>query len=85
MRDSTAVGIVSVEVSANNEAGRPVTVPVYNLVPPPGVVNKLGFVILNVPLTIEVSVNPNPPYNVVAKARSIPQALVSTALSEAVG
>jgi hypothetical protein len=72
--NSTAVGIITVEFAVSGQPG-PFTVPVYNLVPPPGVVNKLGFVVLNVPVTIEVFVNPNPPYNVIAESRNITQTL----------
>jgi len=48
--------------------------PVYNLAPPPGVAAKFGFVALEVPVTVEVGVNPGPPYNLVARANNITQA-----------
>ena len=48
--------------------------PVYNLVPPPGVASKIGFVARGiVPVTIEVGVNEEPPYNVRAEVISVPQ------------
>jgi hypothetical protein len=50
-------------------------VTVHNLVPPPGVAAKLGFIVNKVPLTIEAGVNPDPPYNILARLRNIPQAL----------
>lgn len=40
--------------------------PVYNLTAPKGVAMKLGFIIVKVPITIDLTVNPNPPYNVLA-------------------
>jgi hypothetical protein len=48
----------------------------YNLEPPPGVAAKLGFVVPGgVPVTLEVGVNPDPPYNVVVSATKIAQPL----------
>jgi hypothetical protein len=46
---------------------------VYNLVAPPGIAAKLGFTVLAVRVTIEVGVNPNPPYNVVASLTNVPE------------
>jgi hypothetical protein len=68
--DDTAVGVVAADVE---EPGGYLYAPVYNLVPPPGVVAKLGFVILSVPVTIEIGVNDKPPYNVVASLVNVPQ------------
>jgi hypothetical protein len=48
---------------------------VYNLVPPPGVAAKLGFVVTPVPVTIEGGVNPNPPYNILATLDNVAQVL----------
>ncbi|HWO16445.1 MAG TPA: hypothetical protein VNM89_07010, partial [Solirubrobacterales bacterium] len=50
--------------------------PVFSLAAPPGVAAKLGFFVADVvPVTIEGSVNPNPPYNILATLRYISQAL----------
>ena len=69
--DSTAVGIVSVVILDAKRQG--VLHPVYNLVPPPGVAVKLGFVVLASPVTIEIGVKHEYPYNVSAVLVNIPQ------------
>jgi hypothetical protein len=74
--NSSAVGVTLVKVYSHR--GKPPTFlssPVYNLVPPPGVVQKLGFIAMGVPVAIYFTVNPEPPYNVVAKLHDISQAL----------
>ncbi|HWM53874.1 MAG TPA: hypothetical protein VNO20_00585 [Solirubrobacterales bacterium] len=48
---------------------------VYNLKPPPGVAAKLGFFVSFVPVTVEGSVNPNPPYNIIGAVRNTSQAV----------
>jgi len=48
---------------------------VFNLIPPPGVAAKIGFEVLQVPVTVELGVNPSPPYNVIATLRNVAQAL----------
>jgi hypothetical protein len=48
----------------------PDRVPVYSLVPPKGVAMKLGFIVVKVPITIDLTVNHNPPYNVLATLRN---------------
>jgi hypothetical protein len=45
---------------------------VYNLKPPPGVAMKIGFWTSVIPITVELTVNPDPPYNVVAISNEIP-------------
>jgi len=45
---------------------------VYNLTPPPGVAQKVGFIAVIVPVTVELRVNETPPYNVVAAVRNTP-------------
>ncbi len=48
----------------------------YNLVPPPGVVAKFGFAVIDsVPVTIEASLAPDPPYSPIAELTNISQAL----------
>jgi hypothetical protein len=49
-------------------------VPVYNLDPPPGAVARLGFIVLTVPVTVVVKLNPDPPYRVEARVEKISQA-----------
>jgi hypothetical protein len=77
--DSTAVGVAAVKAEFN--AFPPETevflhLPIYNLVPPPGVAAKLGFVAANVPVTFDVGVSGEPPYDIVASLRDIPQSLL---------
>ena len=43
---------------------------VYNLVPPPGVVAKIGFVLYNIPTAVLIRVNPAPPYNLIASVQN---------------
>jgi len=78
--DSTAVGIAAIEgefeVIPSEDAGNLLHVAVYNLTPPFGVPARLGFVVLNVPVTIDVGVKQSPPHNLVAKLSNIPQAIL---------
>jgi hypothetical protein len=50
-------------------------VPVYSVAAPPGQVLKLGFHVVTVPITIDLTVAPNPPYNVIAALRYNPNAV----------
>jgi hypothetical protein len=70
--DATAVGYAAVDF---DESPPLVHVPVYNLEPPWGAAAALGFVALNVPITLEVGVNEKPPFNLVAKLVETPQAI----------
>jgi hypothetical protein len=78
--DSSAVGVAAVkaEFEAVFKPGEEFQVhaPIYNLVPSPGEPAKLGFVVLNVPVTIDLHVAARPPYNVVAELTNVPQSLV---------
>ena len=56
--DSTAVGVTTISLGGGGQIGPFPAVPIYNLETPPGVAQKLGFVIQNVPITVEVTVNP---------------------------
>ncbi|HWM64167.1 MAG TPA: hypothetical protein VNP96_09305 [Solirubrobacterales bacterium] len=69
--DSSVVGIVEVQIVSLEDD--PVSAPVYNLVPPPGVAAKLGFWAINTPVTIEVGVNETHPFNIIGRGRNIPQ------------
>jgi hypothetical protein len=73
--NSTAVGTVIVKGRFGASSSQFASAPVYNLVPPPGVVQKLGFVAIKVPVTIEFTLNPNPPYNIEAKLHDTSQAV----------
>ena len=66
--DVTALG--TLETRAPGETGEAIS-PVFNLVPSPGTVAKLGFVVGTVPMTLEIHVNPSPPYNVLASLSDI--------------
>ena len=77
--DAAAIGVASLKAEFNVfPVGTEefIHVPVYNLVPSPGEAAKFGFVALNVPVVLDVSVNPNPPFNLVAHLDDIPQGLL---------
>jgi hypothetical protein len=74
--DSTAVGTILVTLAGG--LGIPGTfgpLPVYSLPPGPGSAAKLGFVVSEVPVMIDLGVNPEPPYNVTAKLANTSQPL----------
>jgi hypothetical protein len=76
--DNSAVGIVAVKGEfAGRQVGDQETfhVPLYYLAPSPGEAAKLGFVALNVPISIDVGVNTQAPYNLVAKLDESPQGI----------
>jgi hypothetical protein len=68
--DDSAVGFTEVLISDTLERA-----PVYNLEHSFGAVAKLGFIALGFPVTLEIVVNPDPPYNynVVTKVTDIYQ------------
>ena len=68
--DSTAVGAAAVRTSITEGFS-----PVFNLEPPPGVALKLGFIAVNTPVSIEVTVKGRYPYNVSARLSNTPQSL----------
>ncbi|HEX3293623.1 MAG TPA: hypothetical protein VHR38_07775 [Solirubrobacterales bacterium] len=70
--DATAIGEVAAGVERQ---GRFFHAPVYNLVPSPGTAAKFGFVVLGVPVTIDATVNPDKPHNIIAKLTNISQTL----------
>ncbi|MET0307057.1 MAG: hypothetical protein ABW196_12645 [Solirubrobacterales bacterium] len=74
--NSTALGVGAIQIDFSPlpaDLDPWLHVPIYNLAPPPGKAAKLGFVVLNVPVTVDVGVSSNPPYNVVAYTTNIPQ------------
>lgn len=78
--DATAVGLVAVKLAAEaipaDSGDLYLHMPVFNLVPPPGAAAKLGFVALNVPLTVQIGLSDTAPYHLVATSTNIPQALL---------
>jgi hypothetical protein len=72
--DNAAIGTVALSISFG-APGAPNVYPVYNLEPPPGVAAKIGFIALGVPVTVDIGVNPNPPYNLLAISKAITQAI----------
>jgi hypothetical protein len=76
--NSTAIGaeMLSIAIVPGNDHF-PYDGPVYNLVPPPGAVAKFGFVTIgNVPITIEITLSPDPPYDILATSSNSSQAAV---------
>jgi hypothetical protein len=78
--DETAVGYAAAEVEfevipPDAEDSR-FHVAVYNLEPPPGLAAQLGFIVLGVPVTIDIKVSEAPPYNLVAELSNVPQAIL---------
>ncbi|MGC1167067.1 MAG: hypothetical protein WA862_13270, partial [Solirubrobacterales bacterium] len=77
--DSTAVGVAAIRAGFSpvpaGEDGY-LHVPVFNLIPPPGVAAKIGFVVLQEPITVELKVSEEPPYNVIAALENVPQVLL---------
>jgi hypothetical protein len=61
--DATAIGVTKTFLSTSNIGE---TDPVYNLVPPPGVAAKIGFIANNVPVTTEIGINGEAPNNIIA-------------------
>jgi hypothetical protein len=69
---SSAIGYVDLRIGY--EAPQAFRSFVYNLVAPPGVAAKFGFIALgDVPVTLEIGVNPDPPYNLIVSATKIAQ------------
>jgi hypothetical protein len=65
--NSSAVGVIVIKtVSAADELAY-ISAPVYNIAPPEGAVEKLGFAPYGVPIALELDVNMSSPYNVIAK------------------
>jgi hypothetical protein len=71
--DSSAVGVAKVKVALAFEDLKTYSTPVYNVQAPAGAAAQIGFVALGVPVTIVLSVNPEPPYNVIGTLTNIPQ------------
>jgi hypothetical protein len=72
--DSSAVGMVEIEIGLKG-GFETQEAPVYFLDPAPGKVAKLGFNILEVPITTDIGLSQSPPYNLVASTRYVSQAI----------
>jgi hypothetical protein len=70
--NDTAVGTVTVQ---NEVLGAYNSFALWNLVPAPGELQKLGFIALGVPVTISVGINDAAPYHGVATVSDVPQPL----------
>lgn len=72
--DSTAVGLLETTLLSNGIAytGR---TGLYNLVPDPHEAAKLGAVVAEVPVTIDLGLNPDSPYNIRVDSANIDQIL----------
>jgi len=68
--DVTAVGTTQTQIL---NAGGIFGEPVYNLVPPPGVAAKIGFIAFQIPITVEIGVNDKAPNNITAGLFNLPQ------------
>ena len=71
--DSTAVGQVTVKLGGGTGEEGEETVAVYNMVPAPGIAAKLGFVVGEAPIVVEVGIADEYPYEVVAQLRNTSQ------------
>jgi hypothetical protein len=68
--DSSAVGVAAVEIG-NGVATGTKTSPLYFLEAPPHEAAKLGFIVETVPITIDIGLNEEPPYNLVVHTRNV--------------
>lgn len=67
----TAVGIISIR----GDNPTPIGIPVWNITPPPGVLLRLGFVVVFSRITLDIRLNDEPPYNPVVTSRNTSQLL----------
>ena len=74
--NETVLGIVHLTLDIGGGGEREFfTVPLYNLIPPPGKVLKLGFIGGGVPVTLEAALSEEAPYHGVLVAQNIVQAV----------
>jgi hypothetical protein len=70
--DSSAVGYISIRYG---EASAVMfLIPIYNLVPPPGMPAQLGFTLFGLPIYIDTEARPSENYKIVAGVRNISEA-----------
>jgi hypothetical protein len=73
--NSSAIGISTARVKIPGSSSYQfLQSPVYNLAAPYGVAAKFGFIAFSVPVTAEVHLNPDPPYNLIATVSNASQA-----------
>ncbi|HYP54984.1 MAG TPA: hypothetical protein VEQ41_01600 [Solirubrobacterales bacterium] len=76
--NSSALGFGEIEASTAGPIPAGVDfihpLPVYNLEPSPGAVAKIGFVVVGLPVTVDLKLRDTPPYNGYASVTNIPQA-----------
>jgi hypothetical protein len=70
--DDAAVGLTAPRLEGSTFY---IQVPVYNLEPPPGIVTRLGFVVINVHVLIDVGVKDSGDHNIEGWLRETPQTL----------
>jgi hypothetical protein len=70
--DDAAVGVLKVRTPGETTGGD--QTPAFNLAPPPGAAAKIGFVLLHVPVTLLIRVNPKAPHNLIASLANISNA-----------
>jgi hypothetical protein len=80
--NNSVVGVVIAKVHYESEEPatplkgvRYLGVPVYNLVPPVGVIQRLGFIAVGVPVTLDFKLSEEPPYNVIVALHDVNQTL----------
>ena len=72
--NGSVVGLVKVGAINPARAKLGIGAPVYNLMPPPGVAAKLGFIpVAGAPVTIDLGIKDVPPYNLTFKVSNITQ------------
>jgi hypothetical protein len=72
--NSSVVGFVAVEAATATGVLVFTSAPLYNLIPPPGVAAKFGFIpVGSAPVTVEAEIEEEPPYNLVARPTNITQ------------
>ncbi|HEX5928114.1 MAG TPA: hypothetical protein VFY48_01850 [Solirubrobacterales bacterium] len=73
---ATQVGVNEIQIGDPPEAfGNTQAVSVYNLVPSPGTVARLGFVVIQVPISLDVMLSQSYPYGGVVTVEDAPQAV----------
>jgi len=71
--DSSALGQLTVKLGGATGIEGEETVAVYNMDPSPGVAAKLGFLVAEAPIVVEVGIADRHPYQVVARLRNTSQ------------
>jgi hypothetical protein len=66
--NASGIGVLRVRPLA--PGGKEELGPAFNLIPPPGVLAKIGFIFFRVPVVMEIRVNQDPPYNLIASLRN---------------